>query len=249
MNASFSQRKFFLTLAGLFVLVWTLLALHPTYRADWALENCLVAPFVLFLAFSARRLPLSRISCVCIFVFLCLHEVGAHYTYAKVPYESLFRALTGRSLDALLGWQRNDFDRIVHFSFGLLMAYPIRGLVIRVAELRGFWGYYIPLDVVMACSMLFELLEYGTVLLFGGDLGIAYLGAQGDPWDAQKDMAMATFGAVIAMGITATINLSLQRDFAREWVESLRVKQLEPLGEEAIARMLEDRRRARSTLS
>ena len=122
-------------------------------------------------------------------------------------------------------------------------------MVIRVAYLRGFWGYYIPLDVVMACSMLFELLEYGTVLLFGGDLGIAYLGAQGDPWDAQKDMAMATFGAVIAMGITATINLSLQRDFAREWVESLRVKQLEPLGEEAIVRMLEERRRARSTLS
>ena len=89
--------------------------------------------------------------------------------------------------------------------------------------------------------MLFELIEWGAAELFGGDLGVAYLGTQGDLWDAQKDMAMATLGAVIAMLLTATINVSLQRDFAQELAESLRVKRQAPLGEEEIARMLRER--------
>ena len=66
---------------------------------------------------------------------------------------------------------------------------------------------------------------------FGGDLGIAYLGSQGDPWDAQKDMALAGLGALITMLVTLTVNWRWQRDFNREWSESLRVKQWEPPGE------------------
>lgn len=115
-----------------------------------------------------------------------------------------------------------------------------------MAEVRGVWGYYLPLDVTMATSMLFELFEWGAVELFGGDLGVAYLGTQGDVWDAHKDMVLATLGAMIAMFVTAVINVSLQRDFARELAESLRVKQQHPLGEEEIARMLRERRKGRS---
>lgn len=137
-----------------------------------------------------------------------------------------------------MGWERNHFDRLVHFSYGLLLAYPIREIFLRVANVRGFWGYFLPLDVAMSTSMIFELFEWGAAVLFGGDLGMAYLGTQGDIWDAHKDMALASLGALIAMGITVAINLSLQRDFAREWAESLRVKKTEPLGETAIARML-----------
>ncbi len=70
---------------------------------------------------------------------------------------------------------------------------------------------------------------------------MAFVGAQGDVWDAQKDMWLATLGAVIAMGITAAINVRLQKDFAREWSESLRVKQDKPLGEDEIARLLHER--------
>jgi len=58
--------------------------------------------------------------------------------------------------------------------------------------------------------------------VFGGGLGTAYLGTQGDPWDAQKDMALAMAGAVAAMLTTAAINWRFQRDFARSWAESLR---------------------------
>ena len=73
--------------------------------------------------------------------------------------------------------------------------------------------------------------------MFGGELGQAYLGTQGDVWDAHKDMALASLGALLAMGITAAINWRFQRDFAREWVESLRVKHQAPLGEDELARM------------
>ena len=120
--------------------------------------------------------------------------MGAHYTYSLVPYDAWVEALTGRTLSSLTGWERNHFDRLVHFSYGLLLAYPAREVFLRVADVRGFWGYYLPLDVVMATSMLYELIEWGAASVFGGDLGVAYLGTQGDPWDAQKDMALATAG-------------------------------------------------------
>jgi putative membrane protein len=233
-----SRGGYLLVLVALFAVVWTGLAIAPLYRHDWMLENFLAVLFMGTLALTWRRFPLSRVSYTLIFIFLCLHEVGAHYTYAEVPYNEWTEALFGRSLNDMMGWQRNHFDRLVHFSYGLLLAYPVREVFLRIANVRGFWGYFLPLDITMSTSMIFELFEWGAATVFGGDLGMAYLGTQGDVWDAHKDMALASLGALIAMCMTAAINLSLQRDFAREWSESLRVKQMEPLGETAIARML-----------
>ena len=134
--------------------------------------------------------------------------------------------------------ERNYFDRMVHFLFGFLLAYPIRELFMRVAGARGFWGYYLPLDLTMSFSMLYELIEWAAAEVFGGELGAAYLGTQGDVWDAHKDMALASLGALIAMFVTALVNRHLQRDFAAEWAESIRVKRKKPLGEEAIVKSI-----------
>ena len=134
-------------------------------------------------------------------------------------------------------------DRAIHFAYGLLLAYPIREIFLRVANVRGFWGYFLPLDLTMSTSMMFELFEWGAAELFGGDLGMAYLGTQGDVWDAHKDMALASTGAFIAMLATVLINAWLQADFAREWTDSLRIKSREPLGETAIMRMLKGKRK------
>jgi putative membrane protein len=157
-----------------------------------------------------------------------------------VPYDAWFRSLTGVSFNGLVGWERNNFDRVVHFSYGLLLAYPIREMFLRVADVRGFWGYFLPLDLTMSTSMLFELIEWGAAEAFGGDLGQAYLGTQGDVWDAHKDMALASLGALIAMLVTFALNRRYQRDFNREWAESLRVKGKRPLGEDALARFVRD---------
>lgn len=228
---------------GGFFLVWSILwAFNPHDRADWALENALALVAFVLLVVTARRFPLSRVSYILIFVFLCLHEIGAHYTYAEVPYNQWTESLFGRSLNSILGFERNHFDRLVHFSYGLLLAYPIREMFHRVAHVKGFWGYFLPLDVAMSTSMLFELFEWAAAEIFGGDLGVAYLGTQGDVWDAHKDMGLASLGALTAMIITGLINYRLQRDFSEEFRNSLKVKDKQPLGEDEIKRMVARKR-------
>lgn len=231
------HRRYLLILGALFGLWWVVLAIAPLHRSPWLLENALALVAVVLLAMFHRQLLFSRVSYTLIFIFMCLHQVGAHYSYSEVPYDVWFQKLSGRTFNSLAGWERNHFDRVVHFSYGLLLAYPVREIFLRVVNVRGFWGYFLPLDLTMSTSMLFELLEWAVATAFGGELGHAYLGTQGDEWDAHKDMALASLGAVIAMCITAAINGRLQRDFAREWVESLRVKDKAPHGEDELARM------------
>jgi putative membrane protein len=238
MLTSISHTRYLAILGALLAGAVVLSGLGAHYPHDWLLENALVVLFVAFLAATYRRLPLSRVSYTLIFLFLCLHETGAHWTYSEVPYNDWTRALFGRSLNEVLGWQRNHFDRLVHFSYGLLLAYPVREVFLRVANVRGFWGYFLPLDVTMSPSMLYELIEWGAAVYFGGELGEAYLGTQGDVWDAQKDMAMASLGALVAMLVTAAINARYQRDFARDFLDSLSVKQTAPLGEEELAKRI-----------
>lgn len=207
-------------LLALLTLLAVVLAFNPVDRADWALENALALGLVLLLWFTRKRFRLSRTSYVLIFLFLVLHEFGAHYTYSKVPYREAWAALTGGEV----GDGRNHFDRFVHFSYGLLLAFPMRELFVRVAGSRGFWSYFLPLDMTLATSALYELVEWGAAMFFGGDLGAAYLGTQGDEWDAQKDMALAGLGAVIALLVTAAIHRRSKRDFQNEWAASFRPK-------------------------
>ncbi len=242
MRTLLTHKTYPILLALIFLLQWVLLAIAPLDRHDWMLENALVVVIILFLVLTRRSFPLSRISYTLIFFFLVLHEVGAHYTYAMVPYDDWVRSLTGGSLNELLGWERNNFDRVVHFSYGLLLAYPIREAYFRLTSAEGFWGYFFPLDVTMSTSMIFELIEWGAATFFGGELGQAYLGTQGDIWDAHKDMALASLGALIAMLITLALNLYLQKDFSREWAESFRVKHDQTMGEDEMARLWKERR-------
>ncbi len=195
---------------------------------------------VIILAVTFKSFPLSRVSYTLIFIFLCLHTIGAHYTYAEVPYNVWSRNLFGISINEWMGWERNHFDRLVHFCYGLLLAYPIREVFLRIVNVKGAWGYLLPLDLTMSTSMLYELVEWGVAEVFGGELGMAYLGTQGDVWDAHKDMALASLGALIAMLIALAINRALQRDFAQEWANSLRIKGKQPLGEDEVLRMLND---------
>jgi putative membrane protein len=224
-----SRKAYLWALAVVYTAWWVLMAIDPLDRADWAVENVLVLFGAALLGFTYKSFPLSRISYTCIFVFMMLHALGAHYTYAKVPYQEWFPVFEGG---------RNHFDRLVHFAYGLLLAYPIREMFLRIGNVRGFWGYFLPLDLTMSTSMLYELIEWAAAEVLGGDLGAAYLGTQGDVWDAHKDMALASLGALIAMVATALINRHMQRDFAGEWAESIRVKRKKPLGEEAIVKSI-----------
>jgi putative membrane protein len=239
-----SRRKYVGWLAAMFALVWAILATGPHDRGDWLLENIPLLALVAALVATYRVLPLSRISYTLIALFLVLHAIGAHYTYSLVPWTDWAHAF---GLDVTpADFERNHFDRVVHFLYGVLLTYPIREVLLRVADLRGFWGYFFPVAITLSTSALYELAEWGAAEIFGGDLGVAFLGTQGDVWDAQKDMALAAVGALVAMAITAALNYALQRDFAREWSESLRVKLPHPLGEDELRRLWHRRDRRRT---
>ena len=215
-------------LTATFAVLWLALAIHPVSRMDWVLENVLIVIGVPILMAAYRHRLFSRFSHTLIFIFLCLHAIGAHYTYSQVPYDEWWRMLTGHSFNEIFGWRRNHFDRAVHFLYGLLLAYPIREIFLRIVRVRGFWGYFLPLDFTMSTSLVYELIEWLAAVVLGGELGQAYLGTQGDIWDAHKDMALASLGALIAMLITAAVNYKCQRDFAREWSDSWRIRARNP---------------------
>jgi putative membrane protein len=196
-ESRFRRRRLLQGLALWYGLAWIVLAIRPLDRHDWLLENILVALVVALLVGSYRVFPLSDLSYLLITVFLTLHAIGAHWTYAQVPF--------GFWLKQSLGLARNPFDRLVHFCFGLLLAYPIREVFLRVANARGFWAYYLPLDVTLAFSALYEIMEMVVAKVVAPGTGDAWLGTQGDVWDAQMDMATAAAGALLCMVVTATV--------------------------------------------
>lgn len=178
------------------------MAISPRDRSDWLLENLLVFVAVGSLVATYRSLPLSNLSYLLITIFLTLHTVGAHYTYEH--------AAPGDWLKDILGWKRNHFDRIVHFCFGLLLTYPFREALMRLANLSGIWSYFFPFTFVMAASSFFELLESWVAMIVSPELGAAYLGTQGDPWDAHQDMTAAMIGSAVCLLVVA-VRLSTKR--------------------------------------
>jgi putative membrane protein len=172
-----------------YAIFWVALAIHPVDRGDWFLENLLVFATASVLLPTYRNFQLSNLSYGLILLFLALHAIGAHYTYAKVPI--------GFWLRDLLHLKRNHFDRVIHFGFGFLLLYPMYEFLERCADARKTWALWLAAVALAALSSFFEILEAIIAQIVRPDLGIAYLGTQGDIWDAQKDMAAAFSGAII----------------------------------------------------
>lgn len=175
-------------------LLWAGLAIDPVDRHDWFLENLLALALVAVLILTYRRFSFSLPSYYLILAFMVLHAIGAHYTYAEVPF--------GFWLKDTWGLSRNPFDRLVHFAYGALLVYPLRELLVRLAGVRGLWSYYLPISAVLAQSGFFEVIEAIVAMIVSPELGSMYLGTQGDEWDAQKDMAAAFLGSILTMAIT-----------------------------------------------
>jgi putative membrane protein len=171
--------------------LWT--AYAPADRQFWLLSSILPGLFVLALVGTHRYLPLSPASYVLITLFLTLHMIGVRYTYAGVP--------AGVWLEQAVSLGRNEYDRVVHFCFGFLLTYPIEELFRLTVQLRGWLLYYLPVMTVLGLSGLWEIIESWVARLVHPELGITYLGSQGDVWDAQKDMAAAMYGALLCTAL------------------------------------------------
>jgi putative membrane protein len=182
-------------LLGGYVLFWGTMGLHPVDHDNWVLASILPLTLVGTLLVGRRVLTLSTRSYALIAAFLALHTIGAHYTYAQVPI--------GSWLQQTLSLERNHFDRVTHFAFGLLLTYPLLEAFARLTEARRALLYYLTLVTQVSLAGTWEMIEAVVAQLARPDLGMAFVGSQGDIWDAPHDMLAATCGTVVALLLLA----------------------------------------------
>ncbi len=193
------SRSLFWTLNILFLIEWVFLAFNVDDRKTWMLENGLAAVFIGPILYYYIKGVFSKTSYLLIFLFLIVHTLGAHYTYGEVPYDQWTEAAFGTSLNEMLDWKRNHYDRLVHFLFGFVAVLPIIEIFAARSPLRGRWLISYVLLLLVTASTAYELIEWTAAEIFGSEQGAAYLGSQGDEWDAQKDITFATLGSFLGL--------------------------------------------------
>jgi putative membrane protein len=168
-------------------------------RLNWLLE---VAPALLgFVALAAtfRRLPLSRFAYVCVFLHTLVLVYGAYYTYAETPL--------GNWAKATFHLSRNHYDRVGHLALGFFPVFIIKEVLLRVTPLRrGGWLLFIVLGLVLGVAAFYELIEWWSTYLVASDVGQAFLGSQGDPWDAQWDMFLGFLGGAAGLALLGRLH-------------------------------------------
>lgn len=182
-------------LAILFAIFFVALAIEPVSRIVWIAEVIPVVLVFLGLVFGYHRFRFSNTAYLMMAFWLFWHTVGGHYTFAQVPFDWF---------NALIGAERNHFDRIAHFSVGFY-AYPAAEWMLRRGHCRYLAANAFALLLIMGVAAAYEIVEWWYAVLEGGNAGVEFLGSQGDIWDAQKDMLADTLGAVFALALFAVV--------------------------------------------
>ncbi len=191
------------TLLGLtifYAIVFLFSALEPSSRAVWFAEIIPAIGILIAIWAISIHYQFSNTAYLLMFIWLCLHTIGAKYTFAEVPFDWF---------NNLIGSERNNFDRVAHFAIGLY-AYPIAEYLIHNKKFNPTFSCWFALFAIMSLAAGYEIIEWWYAELAGGDEGIAFLGSQGDIWDAQKDMLCDTTGAILSLFL-----MSAQRRFAK----------------------------------
>ncbi|MDD5192996.1 MAG: DUF2238 domain-containing protein [Candidatus Nanoarchaeia archaeon] len=176
----------------IYILFWIWMAINPKYRGVWIDENILPPIFLLLLIFTYKKFRFSNLSYTFIFIFMILHAIGGHYSYAEMPLFEVLKQIYNLS--------RNHYDRLVHFLFGVLFFIPIYEVLTRIFKVpKGWRALFLTTLVILSTKAGFEILEYGYTAIRHNTLTTAnYLGEQGDSLDAIKDMALGFTGAIIS---------------------------------------------------
>ncbi len=169
--------------------VWS--AINPAMWDVWVAEMAPVLAVAALLVYSYRFFQFSDMAYSLMAVWLLLHTVGAHYTFANVPFQWV---------SDLLGSERNHFDRMAHFSVGFY-AFPIAELLLRKKMCNVWLATIFALFSIMSIAATYEIIEWQFAVIAGGDAGLEFLGSQGDIWDAQKDMLADTLGALSSIAL------------------------------------------------
>ncbi len=193
----FTKNPWLLIFTAVFLFAWANSLIGTTDMNNWLLENALTFIFVFLLIISYKKHQFSDLSYLLICIYLCLHVYGSKYTYAENPF--------GYWLKDALNLSRNHYDRIVHFCFGFLLAYPMREMFLKWLKYPPLVSWLLPIEITLSISAFYEIIEWAVADLFFKAQGDAYLGTQGDIWDAQKDIFLAFSGAIIATTIVSLI--------------------------------------------
>lgn len=126
--------------------------------------------------------------------------------YSYTPYDQWAEALFGINISETFGFKRNHYDRLVHFSYGLLLVIPVQEIERRYLRLSLLVSSVLAIEFILATSAAYELIEWLIAVTFAPDWAESFLGQQGDVFDAQKDTALATAGAVISVSLIAGID-------------------------------------------
>ena len=154
---------------------------------------------LLLLAVAICRFHPSVASLACSFAFLWLHIIGARWIYSFVPYDDWTQALFGMRLSDFFGWERNHYDRLVHFASGFLGLPILSDFLQSTCGLRPRGGSLLAAAVVLAIGAIYEVIEWQIAISFSPAMAKSYNGQQGDVWDAQKDLALALLGAMLCV--------------------------------------------------
>ena len=193
----FKKNIWLFAFIAVFAFAWANSLIGTTDTANWLLENTLSFIFVGFIIITFRKHQFSDLSYLLICIYLCLHVYGSKYTYADNPF--------GYWLKDTLHLSRNHYDRIVHFCFGFLLAYPMREMFLKWLKYPRWVAWLLPIEITLSISAFYELVEWAVADLFFTEHGDAYLGTQGDIWDAQKVIFLAFCGAIIATTIVSLV--------------------------------------------
>lgn len=180
-------------------IVMVLASIEPLEWSSYLLHQLGTLLFLALMIIAYRYYYIGSRPYMLAAVFLLIHIIGARYLYSYVPYDDWTQHIFGISLNELFGWQRNMYDRLVHFSYGLLLfsaMYESAKSIFKIQSLKQL--IVIALMINMSSSLLYELLEWGIATTLSPEAAEAYNGQQGDIWDAHSDMALALLGGLIS---------------------------------------------------
>lgn len=184
-------------LFGLYGILFIVLGINPYDRAVWLAENIPILLVVLGLVLTYRKFQFSNSAYLLMSIFIFMHTIGGHFTFARVPDFGFW---------SLLGFERNMYDRVAHFSVGFY-AYACAELLNKLKLVNSKVVLYLfALFFIMSLAGIYELFEWQYAILGDPQAGIEVLGSQGDVWDAQKDILADTLGAMSSLGLFAFLN-------------------------------------------
>lgn len=190
---AFIKKYFPHILLAIYAVEFAVLSINPYARDVWFVENMTVFVIVVALVILyVKGIRFSNLAYLFMFILPFMHTIGGHYTFERVPFDWF---------NDLFGFERNMYDRVAHATVGLY-AFPLAEYLLEKKKVaNAFWATFTSLCFIVTVAAFYELFEWQYAIIADAEAGIAVLGAQGDIWDAQKDMLMDTLGAVFALTV------------------------------------------------